>query len=525
MKTYPIDLPGAKRMGIESWLESFSCPIPGEEHLRVHQQITAAFSHALPDADALPAAHWAVVVNYKLIPFMAQCHFDFLKLRRLKAEGYDSVAGQEPVPIDDALAAKKLAVPLNPKTFAIDPALRLKERLRTVKVNQPHHSALSSVFHRLARHDSHMVGDRNQKELRAYLADTGLNPFCLRPLLYLNPRPVERAQGDAVRKLVAELFNNLLCADRGFQDCFDNAFRQRLEDYLLATVAVFNGAREALGGRPLPELLVTHMGNLPHRVFAAAWRSLGGEVTGFSHGNPYPYSYIPGDAVNGARMIFSKYSALSEGERRLLEAARRDFGGRFASTDKIEVHGGGLYAALFEAAGRAPRPTRTKSVMVVGFPFDYFYSAQLPELNTMSYLAFELEIVKTLKDAGHTVVYKAHPDTLKETSGIFERFADRVETKPFEAVVAEADCLLFPHPFSTTLGYSLMSNRPVTLMSDTLRCHWHPEVLPLLRKRCSLVEIAPGADGRVVFDPDELKRAVAESPERLDYAIVERFAL
>ena len=112
-----------------------------------------------------------------------------------------------------------------------------------------------------------MVGDRNQKELRAYLADTKLNPFCLRPLLYLNPRPVERAQADAVRKLVAELFNNLLSADPAFQDCFDNAFRQRLEAYLMATVAVFNGAREALGKRPLPELLVTHMGNLPHRVF------------------------------------------------------------------------------------------------------------------------------------------------------------------------------------------------------------------------------------------------------------------
>ena len=48
MKTYPIDLPGAKRLGIENWLESFSCPIPGEEHIRVHQQVTAAFANALP---------------------------------------------------------------------------------------------------------------------------------------------------------------------------------------------------------------------------------------------------------------------------------------------------------------------------------------------------------------------------------------------------------------------------------------------------------------------------------------------
>ena len=162
----------------------------------------------------------------------------------------------------------------------------------------------------------------------------------------------------------------------------------------------------------------------------------------------------------------------------------------------------------------------------MGFPFDYFYSAQLPELNSMSYLAFELEIIKTLKDAGHTVIYKAHPDTLKETAGIFERFADRVETKPFEAVIAEGRLPALPAPVLDHLGL-LADEQPPGDVDER-----HPP-LPLAPGGAAAAAQTLLAGGDRPPAPTAGWSSTATSSNApwpsprnvLDYAIVERFAL
>lgn len=520
-KIYPIDIDGALYLGVDRWRAEFRSPLPGAEYVRLFRWLLGVWI-ANAGKDPQSPAYQMAAIHYKMVPTLAQAYFDWLTLRKAREMGRDFVAGKTPEPIDKAMdRAKAVAVPL--ETFRLDAPRRAREWARIVRTNRGVGNGLLALVRQCFPRGDCAVGDPSKKEIAPYLSEDPAPRVWLRPELFLQGASAPPEISGPIERFADGVETALRAGNDAF---FDDAVCRRLRELLLRTGAAWASARRALRGRPLGELLLTHMGNLRHRVLSSAWKASGGKTIGVVHGYPYPYSYSDGEPVIGARLVFSKYLVMSEGEKRLLESSRRDYPTGFESDDEIVVRGGDVYAELFARCQAAPPgPQTVRSVMLVGFPMDYLRANTL-EMDTMTYLAFELDLLDALKTLGFEVVYKAHPDTLTHVDALFKGRVARVETRPFEQTLDAADCLLFSHPFSTTFGYALMSRRPIVLMSDAAPTgyRWHPEVAPLLRRRAALAEIALGPNG-ISFDRAALSDAIREAPKLMDDALVRRFAL
>ena len=80
-------------------------------------------------------------------------------------------------------------------------------------------------------------------------------------------------------------------------------------------------------------------------------------------------------------------------------------------------------------------------------------------------LEFEYRLITELKNKGFRVLYKAHPDRLQEISGLFEEIVDEFLIDPFEEVWSKADALIYGLTSTSTFGYGLCTNLPITLIN------------------------------------------------------------
>lgn len=523
---HPFDLHGVKLLGVEEWLADRRPEIHGADYIGIHKTVFRSYISSMPDVKDSPAAHWAAIINYKLVPHIAHLCFKRASLESLTAKGYKDIGGASPTPIASAIEAMRKTNHFDTSVFNVDKITWLKEKWRAVRTNHGCHSPIRSMFPRLHGDGVFLVGDRSQSEIKAFLEGGGVNPLCLRPPLFIGGGSGRLDDRDSrgIELFTGDFFDTLRRKLPTLAPFLDDAFAAGFSSFQERTAIAFQCAVDILAHWRLGELLVTNVGNLHIRVIAAAWHHLGGKTVGFSHGNPYPYAYVPGDMINGSHLVFDTYLASSKGEKKMLEQSRKDFAAGLRTTAEIATFENPAYRRLFDSLQATPPPKSVKTVMLVGFPMDYFFSYTLPELNTMTYLRFEIDLIKALKEGGYNVIYKAHPDTLSETAGIYERIADRVETRSFEKVHDDADCLLFPTHYSTTFGFALMTSRPIVLMANP-DGFWHPEATELLKKRCAFVEMSLGAKGVLTFDNKKLLAAVAASPERMDYQIVREYAL
>jgi hypothetical protein len=129
-----------------------------------------------------------------------------------------------------------------------------------------------------------------------------------------------------------------------------------------------------------------------------------------------------------------------------------------------------------------------------------------------------------LKEAGLYVIYKAHPESYAETRKVIAEYSDEFSTEDFSGAYYKADCLLFPHPGTTTFGYSLMTNMPMVVFCENID-KWHPELLALLKKRCVILPMTTDNKSKVVFDKTQLIESIMLSPKHLDHSVVAEFAL
>jgi hypothetical protein len=81
--------------------------------------------------------------------------------------------------------------------------------------------------------------------------------------------------------------------------------------------------------------------------------------------------------------------------------------------------------------------------------------------------------------------------------------------------------LLFTTPYSTTFGFSLLTNKPIVYI-NVKGYTWYPRAFELVKKRCSVVE-AESVDGRNVFEEQEVLNAIEESVNNINYDILYEF--
>jgi len=162
-----------------------------------------------------------------------------------------------------------------------------------------------------------------------------------------------------------------------------------------------------------------------------------------------------------------------------------------------------FYKELYEKNQNKSINKEVKSVMIIGYPMTQY--RPMEEVGFFFYirLEFEYRLIMELKSKGFRILYKAHPDRLKEISGLFEELVDEFLTDPFEEVWGKADALIYGLTSTSTFGYGLCTNLPITLINldGTL---WNPKQKKYLEGRISLVSAKLNEKQQINFSEKEL---------------------
>jgi hypothetical protein len=523
---FPLTLPGIQAMGVDAWLHEYRPALPGREYQAGYERIFGAYCRALPTAAEHLALHTCGLVEYKVPFLLAGWWFEYRKRRELVRRNIDLL-------FDDAVSSPAAAAERVRHRHILgmgnDPAgLRRywHERLAMARRNW-RTCSLGVAFHP-GRHGAggYLLGEPTRPELVAYLKDHPLPTAFLQPIgcLGIPPEPTsaDRATATAfATRFLAELA--LEQAPDG--EIFDDEFKSAFARLFAVDLAWLRQGMARLRSWRDGELLLASVAHRPSRFVAAAWRALGRKVTGFSHGNNYLWTLPAGMVNSGAHRVCDRFVVCSHGEETLVQYARLHRPTPFCSEATVESVPTSVFRSAFTALQARPPVREIRTVMVIGFPMDYHHTPGLVDHNTLSFAHLTLKLMQALREAGYRVLYKAHPDTITETAGFFDGYADEVLTENFTAVMDRADCLLYVSPFTTTLGYGLLSRIPAVIIHHPEWDCWHPDVYRALTKRVAVLSIASDPSGVLQFQPDDLAAAVRSSQNLTDTELVERWAL
>lgn len=129
----------------------------------------------------------------------------------------------------------------------------------------------------------------------------------------------------------------------------------------------------------------------------------------------------------------------------------------------------------------------------------------------------EVYLAKTLHAFGHTVVYKAHPDRLKEISGLMDDFVHEIIADPFEKVWRKAEVLIFTYVSTTTFCYALNLPIPIVLVEVEGSTPWYNDMKELVEKRVAIVSAKIDSD--VDLSNNEFIKAIDVAKDRVDLNI------
>ena len=208
-------------------------------------------------------------------------------------------------------------------------------------------------------------------------------------------------------------------------------------------------------------LLVTEVGKPISKLITTAYQQSGSDVYCFHHGHDFSIKVqniahqrtvshcknfiVPNDYV--ANQYLKNYSKLP------LEKKTHT---KYISLD-VESFDGRINNKSVDNS--------IKSIMIMGYPHNSTRYTDEKGLFSIFKIDLEYRLIRFLKDSGYRVIYKAHPDRLKEINGVFNDFVDDIISEPFEDSWQKSDAFIFTHTGTTTFGYSLSLGKRIVLIN------------------------------------------------------------
>ena len=524
-KLYPIDIAGINNIGLEKWLENYYIPVTGKEYYKIYKDIFSAYLSVLKQYNH-GVVYWIASSNITTPVHVSRYILELLRFIRLKDKGYDYIVGQKKERIPEDISTFEFSSISNinmigKKISKLTLQERAKNILRTIKYNISPRHFTNKYFLKNISKPVFFIGDITQHEVVSFCRENGIAPIHLSSMILAKQIPV-RINNDSQYVEMMEFIMNFLNLVRKQHPIIGNStfelLRRAIEECFSYSLIYFRQNIRFFSKHKPKNLLATGLGIQIHRLYCSAWRYSGGKVTGFSHGNSYSHGYTPN--VFKVLSMVDQYIVLSKGNEEIIRQAAKKFMPDYKKPDIVHLKNN-VYKPLFERLQIAPPVSTIKRIMVVG-NVRINYAALDTEYHAFARLYHQLEIVKLLKDNGYYVIYKPRPDSSTETKAIFETYASEVLTDRFEDVYHYADCLLFSAPYSTTFGFSLLTNKPIVLMNAE-GYPWYPRAFELIKKRCSVFD-AKSVDGKIIFNEQDVLAAVQESINNINYDILHEFA-
>jgi hypothetical protein len=193
---------------------------------------------------------------------------------------------------------------------------------------------------------------------------------------------------------------------------------------------------------------------------------------------------------------------------------------------ELTAHPAGARSHLCQLVESQQVRRTTRKVRTVMYVTTVFRGEkQSPELTLLDdavYLDWQRRLIKTLADAGFTVVCKPHPEGA--LSGRRHAYASECEFRhrPMEQVWDDVDAFIFDYSATTALWHAMCTQKPVIWVDHGLH-PWHAEPYAAVQTRCRVIPARFDDRQRLQVNEAQLIAALTEPQEPVDHAFVRRY--
>ena len=280
---------------------------------------------------------------------------------------------------------------------------------------------------------------------------------------------------------------------------------------------IYHASKAKIRSLGFKSVMVSGLGNVFHRIVMMAMLRDGRKVIGINHGNPLGIYDDPAMFLTEF-LTLDTYVVPTKGSKAFFEGLLRSFSDFPLPADiRVESADDDYFLKLWrkeKAGGKAARSKRIMFVEASLFPYFTLYHGALYH---STQLDLSLRIMEMLKRNGYHVTVKMRANRLKESDGggIYKGFADECLGGVFEDKYEAADTFVFPHPFTTALGFALATNRKIIYFLYENEKFSQKE-LDSLNKRCIPVNCRFDDRNRIIFNEKELLAALEKEAPDID---------
>ncbi len=515
-KGFPIDAQAVKRYGLDKWREEFSSPVSEEEFISLYWDIEALFASLMGRYDGLTRELFVIHHKFK-IEYANIINAIWVAQRAQKT-------GKSILYSDDSWWYKNIAE---------DKDIDIRIQIARFVPYSWQHRALSFIKgHMLSLYHCGIIKYLNRHKgdfvvKLFYGTVTDLMSHYIKKLPqgidftyrcdWFSNGPSHKLSGelasriDEVSQLVMEGLIDIAKkrSIRLNQRHIDQIRLFTKNEFVNAAELYLTVEDRVKRERKKIHLILANSVNPVERIVSIVVRKYGGKVTAFAHGgdNGFRNISISKDVTTADEFIAYTASSVDLYNRITYKSTswERDYPFNVNSVESDE------FFKLWQGMQRFRSSGKIKKVMIVGYPHNQWRRILYVGGSSLVRLDLELRLIDLLKKNGYEPIYKAHPETLKGIKGIFDNKV-KVLTNDFKESVEEADLFIFPTITSTAFFQGICSSKPAIALDLSFKVSDpFPEVMGQLKKRCRIITTRMDERNRIVFNEEELLKAI-ESP-------------
>ena len=515
-KFYPLNVAGIVELGAKQWFDTYYLPVSGQEFKAIYDTVLEKYLHIFAHTSLTEQDYWLATSNIASAIWIARGIIHSLRQQRLLEAQFEHVFIDKVQPIENLTTA-----------YPASPLTSLFMETSKSKLLKSYVALFGSFATKTitAQQKTLMLGNYQQAEATWYCNQNNIAPINLSNHLFasLLPTNTNNVNDNLVAK--TKEFINWIKDQYAFLSpkWEEHFYKNMLAHWALSTSFFKNSYRVFTKMPSVRNLIATSLSPPINRVILSACRMANKNVYGLSHGNTFAYAYEAGylpDVISIATHVI----ASSKGEAQLFSELVKDHSQGLKMAQPM-APAQSRYLPLFEKLQTdTPPVSQIQKVLIMGFPLTANFYTYIPSHHAFSNLHLEIRLAQLLKSQGYHVSYKAHPEKLAEAQILFKDYADTIISNSFEETYHQIDCVIFPYARTSTFGFALLTNKPIVLinLNDVM---WHPNVIPLLQKRCKVIPATADSEDRILFDEQAFLDAVQSAHQNIDYQLIHDFAL
>ncbi|OGV51850.1 MAG: hypothetical protein A2X49_03520 [Lentisphaerae bacterium GWF2_52_8] len=302
------------------------------------------------------------------------------------------------------------------------------------------------------------------------------------------------------------------------------ALREHVSSYLKHIAVFYETLSRNIKGHAPKRLFTMTAGKSFVRAMSLAVRQNGGTITGFPHNYFISHYASPRTAFHELAAV-DEFVAYTPGSVPLMERNIAANPPPRKQPVNFVCENNPTFKRRWEKEKNKPLPSKIRTVMVLELSLGMEMAPYYVPDSLVTY-HFYYSLCKSLGKLGYRVLFKRRPKDLSwEGINIFSDMPHvRVVDGAFESSQAfeEADAVFVQYAMSSTLFWSMTSNKPVIYV-DAGWEPWYPEVYESMAKRCRVLHCWYDERNRQCFDESELQRVLEKTPGRPDTEFMEKY--